>query len=99
MKTTKRRVVAISMILMFIISTLAVPAEAKPKSYKFTYKKATVTMSGPAKKLIKKAGKPKSKKKKNKKKKITVVDRYIENMSENVECEYIDYLENHFYMI
>ena len=44
-------------------------------------------------------GKPKSKKKKNKKKKITLVDRYIENMSENVECDYIDYLENHFYIV
>ena len=62
MKTTKRRVVAFSMILMLIISALAVPAEAKPQCYKFTYKKATVTMSGPAKKFIKKAGKPKSKK-------------------------------------
>ena len=49
--------------------------------------------------LLMMKGKPKSKKKKNKKKKITLVDRYIENMSENVECDYIDYLENHFYIV
>ena len=49
--------------------------------------------------LLMMKGKPKSKKKKNKKKKITLVDRYIENMSENVECDYIDYLENYFYIV
>ena len=38
------------------------PARAKSNGYKFTYKKVTVYMGGPAKKLIKKAGKPKSKK-------------------------------------
>lgn len=34
-------------------------AQAKAKGYKFTWKKVTVYMGGPAKKLIKKAGKPK----------------------------------------
>ena len=37
-------------------------SRAKSYGYKFTYKKVTVYMGGPAKKLIKKAGKPKSKK-------------------------------------
>lgn len=62
MKKTKKRVVVLSMIMMLVISGLAVPAKAKPQGYKFSYKKATVYMSGPAKNLIKKAGKPKSKK-------------------------------------
>ena len=35
-------------------------AQAKAKGYQFTYKKVTVYMGGPAAKLIKKAGKPKS---------------------------------------
>ena len=44
-------------------------------------------------------GKPKSKKKKSKKKKSSLADRYLENMIENVECDYVDYLENYFYIV
>lgn len=48
--------------LALVISSMPALAKAKSKGYKFTYKKATVYMNGPAKALIKKAGKPKSKK-------------------------------------
>lgn len=43
-------------------------------------------------------GKPKSKKKKKKNKKVKN-DRFIENMIEYENCDYVDYIENHFYIV
>lgn len=48
------------LVLMFTFLT-ADTADAAPKGYGFTYKGATVYMNGNAKKLLKKAGKPKKK--------------------------------------
>ncbi|MGN1205361.1 MAG: hypothetical protein ACI4SQ_00065 [Eubacterium sp.] len=62
MKTMKKRIAAFGMIMMLAVSVLAVPVNAKPKGYVFSYKKANVYMRGPAQNLIKKAGKPQSKK-------------------------------------
>ena len=55
---------ALVMVLMLALAVGMLPmnAQAKTKGYKFKYKKVSVYMDGPAKKLIKKAGKPKSKK-------------------------------------
>ena len=60
-KTTVKVIFAL---LAFVVVVVSMPAsvQAKSKGYKFTYKKVSVYMGGPAKKLIKKAGKPVSKK-------------------------------------
>ncbi|MCM1246213.1 MAG: hypothetical protein NC293_11285 [Roseburia sp.] len=51
-------------VMMAALAAGCMPAGVKAKStgYEFTYKKAAAYMGGPAKKLIEKAGKPKSKK-------------------------------------
>lgn len=59
MKKTKIQRLLVVIVIMFIVSLqVTVPAAAKSKGYKFTYEKATVYMGGPAKKILKKAGKP-----------------------------------------
>lgn len=62
MKKAGKKGLVFLVLMVLIISSVTVPVQAKSKGYKFTYKKATVYMGGPAKSLIKKAGKPKSKK-------------------------------------
>lgn len=62
MKKIVKNGLVLLVLMALIISNFTVSAQAKSNGYKFTYKKATVYMGGPAKKLIKKAGKPKSKK-------------------------------------
>ena len=60
MKKTKiQRLLAVIVIMFMVSVQVTAPAAAKSKGYKFTYKKATVYMGGPAKKILKKAGKPK----------------------------------------
>lgn len=54
------RGLAVVITMALVIGMLPASAQAKAKGYKFTYKKVTVTMGDAAKKLIKKAGKPKS---------------------------------------
>ncbi len=61
-KVNLKKVLAVVLMLTLAVGMLPVNAQAKTKGYKFKYKKVTVYMDGPAKKLIKKAGKPKSKK-------------------------------------
>lgn len=48
--------------VMLVTATPQTELQAKSKGYVFVYKKATVSMDGKAKALIKKAGKPKAKK-------------------------------------
>ncbi|MCH5252567.1 MAG: hypothetical protein J1F22_06305 [Lachnospiraceae bacterium] len=56
-----KRILAFMLFLALVAGPLSgLSVQAKSKGYKFTYKKVTVYMGGPAKKLIKKAGKPKS---------------------------------------
>lgn len=62
-KQLNKRVLALCMSLVLALGILAegispMTAMAAAKEFKFTYKKATVQIGGPAKKLIKKAGKP-----------------------------------------
>lgn len=57
-----RKFVVMGLLLALVFSGQTVPSKAKPNGYGFSYKGATVYMSGAAKKIIKKAGKPKSKK-------------------------------------
>lgn len=47
--------------VVIAVNAVTVPASAKSKGYVFKYKGVSVTMHGEAKKLIKKAGKPKKK--------------------------------------
>ena len=54
------RIMSLVLLMALVICAVPMKAEAKSKGYKFKYKKVTVYMGGPAKKLIKKAGKPKS---------------------------------------
>ncbi len=60
MKTTKLwRGIATVLTLALLVCITATPAQAaKPKGYLFKYKGVTVGMHSPAKKLLKKAGKP-----------------------------------------
>ncbi|MCH5265208.1 MAG: hypothetical protein J1F02_04865 [Lachnospiraceae bacterium] len=56
-----KRILAFILLLALAAGQFAgLSAQAKSQGYKFTYKSVTVYMGGPAKKLIKKAGKPKS---------------------------------------
>jgi hypothetical protein len=48
--------------VMALVAVCPVSTQAKSKGYVFSYKKSSVYMGGPAKTLIQKAGKPKSKK-------------------------------------
>jgi hypothetical protein len=57
-----RKWVAVLLVMAMLVTACPVGLQAKSKGYIFTYKKASVYMGGPAKKLIQKAGKPKSKK-------------------------------------
>lgn len=63
MKLRKKCSLLVLLLVMAMVFLQVTPSvQAKSKSYRFTYKKVTVYMDGPAKRLIKKAGKPKSKK-------------------------------------
>ena len=55
------KLAALCLAVVVAVSTVAAPVEAKSKGYVFKYKGVSVTMNGKAKKLIKKAGKPKKK--------------------------------------
>lgn len=62
-KQVRKRLAAAGMSLVLAAGALSaggvpVTAQAAVKEFKFTYKKVTVQIGGPAKKLIKKAGKP-----------------------------------------
>lgn len=65
-KQLKKKAVVSGLGLVLAAGILAaaspVTARAASKEFRFTYKKATVRIGGPAKKLIKKAGKPVKKK-------------------------------------
>lgn len=62
MKKAGKKALVFLVLMAFVMSNFTVRVQAGSKGYKFTYKKATVYMGGPAKRMIKKAGKPKSKK-------------------------------------
>lgn len=61
-KTKVARILAFFMVMVLLAGNTITPVSAKSKGYKFTYKKVSVYMGSPAKKLIQKAGKPISKK-------------------------------------
>ena len=66
----RKRAVAAGMSLLLVAGLLSpgtapLTARAAGKTFAYTYKKVTVRIGGPAKKLIKKAGKPVKKKVKN----------------------------------
>lgn len=60
-RTKVVRSFAVFMVMVLLAGNTITPVSAKSKGYKFAYKKVSVYMGGPAKKLIKKAGKPVSK--------------------------------------
>lgn len=57
-----KKTFAVLLAAVLVLGSLSVTVSAKSKGYQFTYKKVTVYMGGPAKKLIKKSGKPLAKK-------------------------------------
>lgn len=61
-RTSFRKFLVMSLLMALILGGQTAPSRAKQKGYVFSYKGATVSMGGAAKKLLKKAGKPKSKK-------------------------------------
>lgn len=56
-----KKLVVLCMAFVLTALTAVAPASAKAKGFVFKYKGVSVTMNGAAKKLIKKAGKPKKK--------------------------------------
>lgn len=57
-----KRILVFVILAALAVSSVPTGTKAKSTGYEFAYKKATAYMGGPAKKLIEKAGKPKSKK-------------------------------------
>lgn len=57
-----RRFLVVALLMALVLGGQVTPSDAKQKGYAFSYKGTAVYMGGAAKKLIKKAGKPKSKK-------------------------------------
>lgn len=61
-KVCFRKFIVLSLLMAFLLSSQEGTMMAKSKGYVFSYKGVTVSIGGAAKKIIKKAGKPKSKK-------------------------------------
>lgn len=60
-KTIGKQLMVLCMAFVLTVLAAAAPASAKAKGFVFKYKGVSVSMNGAAKKLIKKAGKPKKK--------------------------------------
>lgn len=57
-KRSMAKIIVVCLALILGVAAAPDRAQAKSKGYKFTYKKVTVYMHGPAKKILKKAGTP-----------------------------------------